>query len=142
MKRLNKKRLNFDEKVYEGEGRILKMKKAYREYFHVAQAMTSKSEHPRFHHGSVVVMRNTIIGKGSNYGFIHAEVSSLLNCENVSKSKSFLDQLVVFVCRVNSQGLFMNSKPCYGCQRFMKRMGINKVIYTIDEDTVGKMRFD
>jgi len=36
----------------------------------------------------------------------------------------------------------MNSKPCYGCQRFMKRMGIKKVIYTIDEDTVGKMRFD
>ena len=141
MKRVNRKRLIFDEKIYEGQdSRILKMKKAYREYFHVAQGMTSKSEHPRFHHGSVVVMRNTIIGKGSNYGFIHAEVSSLLNCEHVSKS--FLDQLVVFVCRVNSQGFFMNSKPCYGCQRFMKRMGIKKVIYTIDEDTVGKMRFD
>lgn len=135
--------MNFEEKGY-GDGdedsRILKMKKAYREYFYVAQGMTSKSEHPRFHHGSVVVMRNSIIGKGSNHGFIHAEVSSLKNCDHVSKS--FLGQLSVFVCRVNSQGLFMNSKPCYGCQRFMKRMGIKKVIYTIDEDTVGKMRFD
>lgn len=113
------------------------MKKAFQEYFQEAHHLTRKSGHPKFQHGSIVVLRNNIVGKGSNYGFMHAEVSSLRNCEPVRKSCR--DKLVVFVCRVNAHGYFRNSKPCEACQEFMRRKGIKKVFYTIDDDNFGKM---
>lgn len=113
------------------------MKRSFREYFNVAHDLTKKSGHPRFHHGSIVVYRKNIIGKGANYGFLHAEVSSLINCEHVGKSSR--DKLTVFVCRVNSQGLFMNSKPCENCQEYMRRKGIKKVFYTVDDSTIGRL---
>lgn len=113
------------------------MKRAYMDYFLEASNQTKKSGHPKFQHGSIVVLRNSIIGRGANFGFMHAEVSSIQNCDSVRRSSR--DKLVVFVCRVNSRGFFMNSKPCDNCQRYMRRRGIWKVIYTIDDSTVGKM---
>lgn len=115
------------------------MKRAYAEYFSEASNLTKKSGHPKFQHGSIVVLRNTIVGKGANGGFMHAEVSSVSSMyKNLSKSSK--DKLVVFVCRVNSRGLFRNSKPCENCQHYMRRRGITKVYYTIDESHVGKMK--
>ena len=117
------------------------MKRAYMDYFSEASNLTKKSGHPKFQHGSIVVLRNSIIGRGANFGYIHAEVSSIVNSglglDSVRRSAR--DKLVVFVCRVNSRGLFRNSKPCENCQKYMRRRGIRKVYYTIDETCVGKL---
>ena len=115
------------------------MKRAYVDYFSEASNLTKKSGHPRFRHGSIVVLRNSIVGKGANWGFMHAEVSSISSIDK-NLSKSSKDKLVVFVCRVNARGLFRNSKPCENCQDYMRRWGIRKVYYTIDENCVGKMK--
>lgn len=114
------------------------MKRAYMEYFSEASNLSKKSGHPKFQHGSIVVLRNSIVGRGANWGFTHAEVSSIASIRN-SYSKSSNDKLVVFVCRVNARGLFRNSKPCQNCQLYMRRRGIKKVYYTLDEDSIGKM---
>ena len=113
------------------------MKRAYMDYFSEASNLTKKSRHPKFQHGSVVVLRNSIIGRGANFGFVHAEVSSIMNCDPVRRSSR--NNLVVFVCRVDARGLFRNSKPCENCQQYMRRRGIRKVYYTIDETSVGKL---
>lgn len=110
----------------------------YAEYFSEASHLTKKSGHPKFRHGSIVVLRNSIVGKGANFGFMHAEVSSVSSIYKKKLSKK--DKLVVYVCRVNSRGLFRNSKPCENCQHYMRRWGIRKVYYTIDESNIGKMK--
>lgn len=115
------------------------MKRAFVGYFSEAYHLTKKSGHPKFWHGSIVVIRNSIIGRGANFGYIHAEVSSIMSCDSVRLSRAARDKLVVFVCRVNSRGLFRNSKPCENCQQYMRRRGISKVYYTIDETCVGKL---
>lgn len=111
------------------------MKRAYLEFFSEASNLSKKSGHPKFRHGSIVVLRKSIVGRGANFGYRHAEVSSLMNCDPVWRSSR--DKLVVFVCRVNSRGVFMNSKPCGSCQTFMRSRGIRKVYYTIDDSNVG-----
>lgn len=115
------------------------MKKSHLDFFSEALNLTKKSGHPKFQHGSIVVHRNSIVGRGANFGFTHAEVSSIQNCNH--RHITSRDRLVVFVCRVNSRGVFMNSRPCDRCQTYMRRKGIHKVYFTLDDTEVGKITF-
>lgn len=70
------------------------------------------------------------MGKGSNRKMLHAEVDAIKSVRRYSR----YDNLVVYVCRVNNQNGFMNSKPCSNCMKFMSENGVSKVYYS---DTVG-----
>ena len=116
------------------------VKRRYEKYFEAASQFCSKSHHARFHHGSVLVYKNTIIGGGSNSGFRHAEVSSILN-QIVPKHKKFRSKLMLFVVRLNDRGHYMNSKPCLRCQEFMRNYGINEAHYSDENGNFGCMKF-
>ena len=116
------------------------IKRRYKQYFEAASQFCNKSHHARFHHGSVLVYKNTIIGGGSNAGFRHAEVSSILN-QIVPKHKKFRSKLMIFVVRLNDRGHYMNSKPCLRCQEFMRNYGINEVHYSDENNNFGCMKF-
>jgi len=105
----------------------VQMKKNYEKFFHEAMLASVKSQHPRFKHGSVVVHRNSIVGRGANAGWIHAEVSGLIKIENIKKKC-----ISVFVVRVNCSGEFRNSRPCARCHAYMKKMGVSRVFYSTD----------
>lgn len=116
------------------------MKRAHRQFFRVAMEMSKRSNHSKHAHGSVTVQRNSIVSRGANVGLIHAEVATLRSCPILKDARRV--GLTVFVCRVNNQGEFRNSKPCCKCQKFMKKWGISKVYYTQDDGGIGFMRID
>jgi deoxycytidylate deaminase len=111
------------------------MKRIHEYFFGLCGELASRSHHPQFRHGSIVVhRRSAVIGRGFNRSSLHAEVSSVKNIDNYRR----YDNLVVYVCRVNSRGEFMNSKPCTNCMRFMKSNGVSRVYYS-DEQGFGKI---
>ena len=115
------------------------MKKQHEFFFEAASLFCSKSGHNRFWHGSVLVYRNEIIGMGSNAGYKHAEVSSIQN-RRFPKNKKFKSKLTVFVVRINTQGEYMNSKPCEKCQEYMRKHNISEAYYS-EENGFGCMKF-
>lgn len=114
------------------------MKRSHTHYINVCHALASKSHHPRFHHGSIALKRRGggILGRGSNRKNLHAEVGSIIDIPNYQR----YENLVVYVCRVNSKGGFMNSKPCENCVNFMKSNGVSTVYFS-DEVGFSKLKF-
>lgn len=103
------------------------MKKNHMDFFLICHQLASKSHHSRFRHGSIAVYRRSaIVGRGYNRLKTHAEVSSIKSIEKYYR----YDNLVVYVCRVNAQGGFMNSKPCSKCMDFMKDNGVCRVYFS------------
>ena len=112
------------------------MKRNHMDYFMMCHSLASKSEH-RSHHGSIVLHRRSrIVGRGCNQNRIHAEVSCV---KNIPKYYNY-GNLVVYVCRVNPRGGFMNSRPCEKCMEFMKENGVSKVYFS-DEVGFSKIVF-
>ena len=98
--------------------------------------LSSKAGH-RSHHGSIVLhKRGSIVGRGCNKRHVHAEVSCVKNIPHYYN----YDNLVVYVCRVNTRGEFMNSRPCEKCMTFMKENGVSRVYFS-DEVGFGKIIF-
>lgn len=71
------------------------------------------------------VQHNTMIRHPRNIT-IHAEVRV---CQGIPKSK--LRGATLFVFRVRADGSYANSRPCEDCQKFIKKMGISRVYYSI-----------
>ena len=113
------------------------MKKNHMDFFTICRQLASKSHHSRFRHGAIsVYRRSTIVGRGYNRNKIHAEVSSVKNIDKYYR----YENLVVYVCRINSQGGFMNSKPCSKCMTFMKDNGVCRVYFS-DSSGFSKIIF-
>lgn len=109
------------------------MKKSHEYFFNEAGQCSGKSGHPVHRHGCVAVRKNTIVGKGTNKGYVHAEVCSLIRSQNSQNDKSLRNSpVIIFVVRVSSTGEFRNSKPCENCQRFMRKANVSKVYYSTD----------
>lgn len=107
------------------------MKKNRMNFFMMCHDLASRSQHSRFHHGSIAVLRRgSVVGRGSNRKDVHAEVSCITSIPNYSRCR----HLVVYVCRVNSRGSFMNSRPCDNCLGFMRANGVSRVYFS---DSVG-----
>ena len=107
------------------------------DFFTICRELAFKSHHTRFRHGSIAVhRRTTIVGRGYNRNKIHAEVGAVKNIEKYHR----YENLVVYVCRVNSQGGFMNSKPCPKCMNFMKENGVCRVYFS-DSNGFSKIIF-
>jgi pyrimidine deaminase RibD-like protein len=99
--------------------------------------MALKSE-MNFNHGSVVVYRGKIIGKGfnkyinSNYCdkvSLHAEVSAINDAlKRVSAEE--LKKCELIVIRINNEGFCLNSKPCCNCEKYINKFSIKKVFHS------------
>lgn len=94
-------------------------------------------------HGAVLVKCGKVISSGHNkitgklpshmYS-IHAEMAAIKH----SNEKCGLVDTHLYVVRMSKQGL-AHSKPCRLCQQYMRRHGIRRVTYSIDEDNVESM---
>lgn len=112
-----------------------RMKKNHMDFFNICQQMASRSHHSQFRHGSIAVYRRSaIVGRGYNRHKIHAEVSAVKSIDKYYR----YENLVVYVCRINLQGGFMNSRPCPKCIKFMKDSGVSRVYFS-DSDGFSKL---
>lgn len=75
---------------------------------------------------------------------IHAEVNALAQLLRIkSHNHTYFDDCIALVARVgpkSSNYKVRMSKPCANCERTLRKMGIKRVFYTIDENTMCEMR--
>lgn len=107
----------------------------------------------RQRHGAILVRGNRIINKAFNSGKFsafaerfnkdkrffasrHAELNCILGI-----SKKLTTGSIIVVVRINKENKFRNSYPCQMCQSVCAFVGITKIIYTADENTINEIIF-
>ncbi len=132
--------------LYSGEN-IIKSKKITR-YFNLARNVAFNSVYGKIRHGAILVKGGSIINtcfnkdKFCSFGTrfrdpdrgpatIHAELGCILGL-----SRDVTSGADIYVCRINKKGEFRNSKPCAMCHSALKHVGIKRVYYTADDNTV------
>lgn len=117
----------------------------------VARYLASKSK-ARMKHGAIIVKGGRVVGTGFNknrnsplvvsenhiktHCSEHAEISAI-------KDASFnVKNAVIYIARVNKNGMDRNSKPCNQCFDVISKLGIKKVIYTVENDECRNMVMD
>lgn len=108
-------------------------------FLSVARYLATKSQSRR-RHGAIVVKSGRVLGTGfnkdTNNPFIVSPEHIKTNCSRHAEIEAIRDAnwnvkgAILYVARVNNQGLDRNSKPCNRCQVVIEETQIKKVIYT------------
>lgn len=108
-------------------------------YLSVARYLAERSVANK-KHGAVVVKGGRVLGTGFNKDRTHPltmspehiKSDSSYHAEEVAIRESGKDVrgAIIYVARVNNQGVDRNSKPCPKCQSLIEERGIKRVIYT------------
>lgn len=73
------------------------------------------------------------VEKFKNYPFLHAEIDAISKCWG----KNHLDNSYsMIVIRMNKDGSFKNSKPCIHCQPIINAIGIEKIYWSTENNTI------
>lgn len=125
------------------------MTKTERAMFRAAKSVSEMSDH-RVKIGCVVVNKHRIISSGYNShtkchrtqamldkeifgcdcpGKLHSETAALLP---LIKDGVDLSRASIFVYREHKDGSIACAKPCARCERLIKKLGIKRVYFTIE----------
>ncbi len=132
--------------------RYHKYKGKINRYMDLAKRVAIQSDFPDYRHGAVLVkggsIRNTAHNKDNFCSFgkrfqkthggkttVHAELGVILGLD-----RSITNGATIYVARVGKLEDYRMSKPCSMCHAAMKHVGIKKVVYTIDDRTVGSYK--
>ena len=118
----------------------------------MSKNIAKTSKYGNFRHGAVLESNGAILGIGTNnekycsvgakyhakgHGTYHAEISAVLNLD-----RSITKGATIYVSRVSKKdSSYRMSKPCDMCHAVLQERGIKKVVYSVDEDTVGFYKF-
>lgn len=116
-----------------------KLSKSEQAFLSVARYLASKSS-SRQTHGAILVKSGRVIGTGFNkdtnnpYSVSPEHIKS--HCSRHAEIEAMRDAnwnvkgAVLYVARINKQGIDRNSKPCIRCEIVIIETQIKKVIYT------------
>ena len=118
---------------------------------HMARAVQNArhSNFERYTLGSVLVHKNKIISDGWNMDkthpillltgqrALHAEICAVVRC---SATNNF-EGMHMYVARVTKTGTIAKARPCTECRRYLKKLGLAHVHYTIDPTNIGTLVF-
>lgn len=118
------------------------LSKKDRSYLSVARYLATKSL-ARNTHGALVVKGGRVLGSGFNKNRNHPTIVSpehiktecSFHAEEVAIREAGEDNVkgaVIYVARINRQGLDRDSKPCPRCSALIRRVGIKKVVFTAE----------
>lgn len=115
-------------------------------FLEVAKYFAGKSQ-SRQRHGAVVVKSGRVIGTGYNKDknsplgvspeHIKTHCSRHAEVEAIRDARFSVEGAILYVARVNRQGIERNSKPCRYCQAVISATKIKKVIYTESESNAN-----
>jgi len=122
--------------------------KKVKRYFSLARNVAFNSIYGKIRHGALLIKGGSVINTCYNkdkfcsfgtrfrdpdrgYATIHAELGCVLGMP-----RSVTTGADVYVCRINKQGIFRNSKPCAMCHEVLKHVGIKRVFYTTGDNTI------
>lgn len=118
------------------------MSKKDEAYLSVARYLATKSNE-RMMHGAILVKGGRVIGMGFNKAknspFIVSEDQIKKYCSRhaeivaIKDAKFNVKGAILYVARVNKNGIDRNSKPCESCQEVIDTSGIKRVIYTSEQ---------
>jgi deoxycytidylate deaminase len=110
----------------------------------VQQAQKSTMQH---RHGAIIVNKcGDILGQGYNnvHSFyshqysMHAEVAAIQNLRKKNRKLWVAEDLTMIVVRIGGRTgeccYTKLSKPCHDCQKEIKKMGIKRVFYSVNND--------
>ena len=111
-------------------------------FLNMARYFAEKSEENK-RHGAIVVKSGSVVGTGFNRFKNHPhnipeeliKVHCSRHAEEVALREAGSNSrgAILYVARVNRQGIDRNSKPCCVCNELIKSYGIKKVIHTVEE---------
>lgn len=111
-------------------------------FLNVARYFADMSEE-RMKHGAVLVKSGRVVGTGFNKFKNHPHVIPTdlikVHCSRHAEEVAIREAgdnakgAILYVARVNKHGADRNSKPCHVCSKLIRRSGIKKVIYTVEE---------
>jgi cytidine deaminase len=102
------------------------------------------AERATFRHklGAVVIQRNKVVGTGHcivpQNGLIHEGICAERKAIKNTLARNRIGS-EIYVCRINRRGDYLLSKPCVICQMVLKKVGVSRVFYSIDNSRWGKM---
>lgn len=117
-------------------------------FFSLAKNVAQSSEYGKIKHGALLAKGGSVLNVSCNkdnytsfgtrfrcrhrgHATVHAELGCILGMpRNVTTGAD------VYVCRVNKQGEFRNSRPCAMCHAALKHVGIKRVYYTTDNNNI------
>jgi deoxycytidylate deaminase len=120
----------------------------------LAKNLAVTSEYGNFRHGAVLEKGSAILGVGVNnekycsvgaryrsphkgHSTYHAEIHAILNL-----SRDVTRGATIYVARASKKdGSYRMSKPCPMCHAVLQERGIKKVVYSVDETTIGFYKF-
>lgn len=121
-------------------------------FFRAAEAVSSLSDHPRFHLGCVLIDGHRIISSGYNSftkcsplqkkmdvsrfgspdqhkGPVHAETACLLPLIRQGYDMSRSD---LYIVRRHKDGSLALSRPCPGCMSLLRASGVRRVFFSVE----------
>ena len=117
-------------------------------FFNLARNIASNSEYGKIRHGAVLVKGGSVLNACHNkdsyssfggrfraahkgHDTVHAELGCILGMpRNVTTGAD------IYVCRINKEGDFRYSKPCPMCHAALKHVGVKRVYYTTNDNTI------
>tara|TARA_R110000824_G_scaffold100088_4_gene237930 strand:- start:12440 stop:12877 length:438 start_codon:yes stop_codon:yes gene_type:complete len=130
------------------EGKVIDRSKKTDRLFGLAKNVAYNSPYGKIRHGALLVkggsVKNAAFNKenyssfGTRFRSIdrgHATVHAELGCI-LGIPRSVTTGADVYVCRVNKEGSFRISKPCAMCHAALKHVGVKRVYYTTNENTI------
>ena len=126
---------------------VMRSKKIDR-FFSLAKNIAESSEYGKIRHGALLVKGGSVLNVScnkENYSSFgkrfrckhrgHATVHAELGCV-LGMSRGTTTGADVYVCRINKEGEFRNSKPCAMCHAVLKHVGVKRVYYTVDNNII------
>ena len=130
------------------KGRPIRVSKKIGRLFGAAKNIAHESPYGKIRHGALLVkggsVRNSSCNKENYSSFgkrfrsparghatVHAELGAILGLP-----RSVTTGADVYVCRINREGEFRNSKPCSMCHEALKHVGVKRVYYTTNDNTI------
>ena len=129
-------------------GHPIQVSKKVERLFGIARSIAQDSPYGKIRHGALLVKGGSVINSSCNkenyssfgkrfrdpasgHATVHAELGVVLGL-----SRSVTTGADVYVCRINRVGEFRNSKPCSMCHAALKHVGVKRVYYTTNNNTV------
>lgn len=116
------------------------VKKSQSKFLERAAKIALKSNMYR-QHGAVIVIGDQIVAEGYNHDYIrlchkysiHAEVHAI---NKARKLRMDLTEADLYVVRIGKQSMdypLRYSRPCESCAEYIKKVGIKRVYYSLNE---------
>jgi len=112
-------------------------------FLNTARLIADNSEEKK-KHGAVVVKSGRVVGTGFNKYKNHPnsieshriKMHCSRHAEQIAIKQAGVNArgAILYVARINRQGLDRNSKPCHVCADLIELSGIKRVIYTVENE--------